>query len=312
MAGEGLQVEGYDGDLHVGLEGFVAAPRTAAQSEGAFEGGDDAFDAGAPFAQLFVYARALYKLGEGVAFEGGKRDVLNAQCAGFFGVGFACESAIGGDIFRGLALLFEMSFQGGHELFAVGGVAFFDGAVEDEIAFSRAQKNLVSVNDFALALDYDVGVGLEDGNDFFSGGDCLSIEDAPRALIDNAFCQRRELFESASQCAGGEEFIEALKVCGSEFCYGLFRVGRGFLCRVDESFVQRLLLVLAPRVVDFITQLFGGARVVAEASAQVLEFRFDTAKNPSENANATVLALRESDSCPLTLRGFSAFRAGVF
>ncbi len=64
--------------MHVGLEGFVAAPGTAVQSEGAFDGGDNAFDAGAPFAQLFVYARALHKRGERVAFEGGKRDVLNA------------------------------------------------------------------------------------------------------------------------------------------------------------------------------------------------------------------------------------------
>ena len=56
-------------------------------------------------------------------------------------------------------------------MFAVGGVAFFDGAVEDEIAFARAQKNLVSVNNFALALDDDVGVRLEDGNDFFFGRD---------------------------------------------------------------------------------------------------------------------------------------------
>ena len=92
------------------MEGFVAAPGTAAQSEGAFDGGDDAFDAGAPFAQLFVDARALDELCERVAFEGGKRDVLNAQCAGLFTVGFACESAIGGDIFWGLAQAFKMSF----------------------------------------------------------------------------------------------------------------------------------------------------------------------------------------------------------
>ena len=171
MSSEGLQIEGEDGELHVGLEGGVAAPCASVQAEGAFDGGDDAFDAGAPFTQLVVDASALHKLAKCVAFEGGKRDVSNAQCAGLFPVAFACESAVGGDIVWRLAKSFQVALKGGHELFAVGRVPFFDDAVENEIACSCAQKDLVSVYDFALALDDDVGVRLEDGDDFFRGGD---------------------------------------------------------------------------------------------------------------------------------------------
>ena len=105
-------------------------------------------------------------------------------------------------------------------------------------------------------------------------------------MVDNAFCQRRELFEGASQCASDEEFIEALKVRGIKFSYSLFCVAHGFLCCVDELFVQRPFLIFASRVVDFIAQFFGDAGVVPEASAQLLELRLDTANNSSEDANA--------------------------
>lgn len=39
VTGEGLQVKGKDGQMHIGLEGCIAAPGATVQTEGAFGGG---------------------------------------------------------------------------------------------------------------------------------------------------------------------------------------------------------------------------------------------------------------------------------
>ena len=48
----------------------------------------------------------------------------------------------------------------------------------------------MSVYDFPLPLFDDVGVGLEDGEDFLFGRDQLAVEDAPCALVDYTLGQR--------------------------------------------------------------------------------------------------------------------------
>ena len=79
MSCECLQVEGEHSEMDIGLERFVAAPCAAVQAKGAFGCGDDAFDAGAPFAQLFIDAYVLYQFGKRVSFEGGGNGGLEVK-----------------------------------------------------------------------------------------------------------------------------------------------------------------------------------------------------------------------------------------
>ena len=56
MAREGLEIEGEDTELDVGLEGVEARPGAAVQTEGALACGNDPFDARPPVAQTLVEA----------------------------------------------------------------------------------------------------------------------------------------------------------------------------------------------------------------------------------------------------------------
>ncbi len=164
-----MKIERQDTEEHVGLEGLETGPGAAVKAEGAFGGGYDAFDTGAPLAQTLVGAFALDQFAKRVAFEGGERDVLHAQGAGFCGVGFAGESAVGGDVFGGLFEAVPMALEGGDERLRVGAIASLDDAIEEEVALAAGEQDLVAVDDFALSLFDDVGVGFEEGDDFLLG-----------------------------------------------------------------------------------------------------------------------------------------------
>ena len=179
-----------------------------------------------------------------------------------------------------------MAFDGGLELFAVGGVAPLDTAVEDEVALAAGEKDLVTVDDFPLALDDDIGVRLEYGHDFLHGGHVFAIEYAALALIDHLFGQGRELLQRVAQRGRGQELLKALAPRVGQFFQGLAGIAERLSRRLDEAFVQWLAIVRTPGVVDFVQQLLRQPGVVVEAPPQALDIRFRLAEDPAKDAHA--------------------------
>lgn len=292
MAGQGLKIEGENGKLNIGLEGFEAGPGATVEAEGAFGGGDDAFDAGAPFAQALVHLYALDQFRELVAFEAGKCDILNAHGAGFFPVFLAGETAVGGDAFWGLAKAVLMALEGGNKLFGIGGVASFNAAIQDEVAFPPSENDFMPVDDFALPLLDDVGVLLENGQDFFIGRDRFAFDYAAFALRNDRFGQRYEMTEFADECEGEEGVFASKATPGLKFFDGLAPVGGGAPRKGYQLLVQFLPLLFASHVMEFVAEFFRGPGVVAEASMQAGRFSFDAAQNTGENPNRIPQLLR--------------------
>lgn len=103
---------------------------------------NNAFDARAPFAKLFVDASALAEFGQAVAFDDGEGHVFDAVFRCESRVGLAGKTAVCGHGVRNICELPPATFEDGAELCAIAGIAFFDRAVEDEVAFEWRDRLL--------------------------------------------------------------------------------------------------------------------------------------------------------------------------
>lgn len=247
MTGEGLEVERQHGELHVGLEGLESGPGAAVQTEGALGRGDDAFDAGTPLSQTFVCLGVPVGAGR-VFFSGGsEHDICNTFASGVTRIGLAGESGVGGDLPRHVAELFFVPVEGGNELGGVGGVAAFDGAVENQVALAAGEQDLVSVENFALAFLDDIGVGFEDGKHLLAGRDVFPQQDTAPALVDDPLGEREEFIELRGMCGSHEHLFQTIALVRCQGFQCRAAVVHGLLRQRDQPFIQRFL-VSCPRV----------------------------------------------------------------
>ena len=99
-------------------------------------------------------------------------------------------AAVGGGLTRRLAVEGDVAIQHGQEALAVGRIAAFDDQIEDQAAAAGSQIEFVAIFDVAAAFDDDVGVRLEQADDFLARGDFLVAQDPALALPDDPLDQR--------------------------------------------------------------------------------------------------------------------------
>jgi len=89
-----------------------------------------------------------------------------------------------------LAVEIDVAAKHGQEPVAVRRIAGLDHKVEDQAAPASGQVELVAVLNLAAAFDDDVGVRLEQADDFLVGGDRLAMKDSTLGLGDDPLDQR--------------------------------------------------------------------------------------------------------------------------
>jgi hypothetical protein len=274
VAGQGLKIERDDGKLDIGLEGFEARPSATVQPEGPFGGGDEPFDASAPFTQALVHPYARDQFGKFVAFRAGKCDVRNPHAAGLCRVKLAGEAAVGADAFWGAAKAVPVAFEGGDKLFGIGGVPASNAAIENEVAFTGRENHFMPVDYFPLSLLDNVGMLFENGKDFFVGRYSFAFDNAAFGLRDNGLGQRDDVIEFIDECEGEERVLGGEAPLRMECFDGLASVRDDLARELYHPPIQFLAVLCPPDVIEFVAQSFGGAGVVAEASMQAGHFGF--------------------------------------
>src|SRR5580704_15302544 len=104
---------------------------------------------------------------------------------------------------RALAVEIDVAVKHGQEPVAVRRIAGLDHKVEDQAAPASGQVELVAVLNLAAAFDDDVGVRLEQADDFLVGGDRLATKDSTLGLGDDPLDQRTIVAELGLPQRGG-------------------------------------------------------------------------------------------------------------
>jgi hypothetical protein len=193
---------------------FETAPGAAGGAVGALEAGDRSLDAGAEAAQAAVDPRALDHVGNGDAALLVKGDVTDAAGLGGDEIGAAGIGPIGGGLPRRRAAAGDVAIEHRQEALGVGGIAGFDDDIEDQPAPAGRQIELVAVLNLTTALDDDVGVRLEQADQFLARRHRLAIEHAALGLGDEARDQRQIMVDLSTPALDGR--LGALRQPGGD------------------------------------------------------------------------------------------------
>ena len=184
-SGHHQQIVGDDAAQYILLEASPSRPLATIQAEGPLQGGDPRLDSGAEVAQHLVDPGALGHLDHGKSSLLGKDGVLDFAPLGKGKIIPGGKTAIGAHLTRHSAELFFVPFEQILITIAVGRVAPFDQAVQNQIGNAAGQKDLVPKLGIATPLDDDVGMILEKGNDLLGCGNLLPLDDATLRLVDD-------------------------------------------------------------------------------------------------------------------------------
>src|SRR6516165_4294332 len=197
-AGEQHQVVGDDGGPDVGLEVVEPAPDAACSTIGAFEDGDAGLDPGAEVTQPAIDPLALDHVGDGDATLLVEGDILHAARLGLFEIVATGIAAIGSGLPRRRPAAGDLAIEHRQEALGIGGIAGLDDDIEDQAAFAGSQIELVSVLHLTTPLDDDVGVRLEQADQFLAGRHRL----APRFREGRLLSTRRSLWAMMRAISG--------------------------------------------------------------------------------------------------------------
>ena len=116
---------------------------------------------------------------------------------------------------------------------------FENPAVQNEVAFACGHQDFVPVDDLALSLFNDVGMGLEDRQHLVGSRDLLAFDHAPLGLFDYALDERQEMFERRGTVCRDKHLIEVVAHLGAEQLEGALPVTLDLARGRDKFAVQR-------------------------------------------------------------------------
>jgi len=123
-------------------------------------------------------------------------DILHAARLGLFEIVATGIAAIGSGLPRRRPAAGDLAIEHRQEALGIGGIAGLDDDIEDQAAFAGSQIELVSVLHLTTPLDDDVGVRLEQADQFLAGRHRLALEYPALALVNDARDQRQIMCNS--------------------------------------------------------------------------------------------------------------------
>ena len=142
----------------------------AGQTEAALEPGYPGFDSGTKLAELFVNILAAAHIGFFQAAFLGKAHVLDFT---FFGLGeivLGSKTTVQSDLQWIAAVYLMLTIEHRFNQFAIGGVAFKDNTIQDQVGGPARQTDLMTVVCVSAILDDDVRMIFENENTFWPAG----------------------------------------------------------------------------------------------------------------------------------------------
>lgn len=93
------------------------------------------------------------------------------------------EPAVQSDLQRIATVDLFLTIEHGVDQFRIGGVAFKDDAIPDQIKGAAGQANLMAVMGLSAVLDDDSRMVFEDGKHLLAGRDAFTLNDAAKGLV---------------------------------------------------------------------------------------------------------------------------------
>ena len=183
----------------VSLEMLKPAPSATGEPVGALQAGYARLDAGAEVAELAVDPTALHHIFDAKAALLVEGHVADATGLRLIEIGLARIAAIGGCLPRRLSVKGDVPLQHRQQPVAIGWIAGLDRNVEDQAASACDKVELVAVTGIATAFDDDIGVRLEQADEFLGGRNLLALQHPPLALCNDALNQRPGMLDLARQ-----------------------------------------------------------------------------------------------------------------
>lgn len=199
MTSELEEVARERGAPGVGVKRFLAAPCAAIKSEGALQGGDVAFDAGAEVSKAAIGDSVSRHFGNLETEVLAEDDVADAERTNVGEISSGSKATIEHDIMGCSPHDLHGSFDGGHGEGRIARIASQRLQVENEAGRAGGKADLVTVEDLTAIFDDHVGVWLEDRNNFLLRWNLFLLHDATHRLIDDALRERTKVPQFAVQ-----------------------------------------------------------------------------------------------------------------
>jgi hypothetical protein len=193
MARELQQVTGEHRAPSVAVKGIATAPCATTKSEGALERGDVALDARSEVSESAVGLPCTGHLGDGEAEMLAEDDVLDAERAELGEISSRSKSTVEDDVARHAPRHFGGALHRRYRERRIARIAGERLKIEHHSRRTGGKADLVAVERLASVLDDHVGMGLEDGHDFFLRWHLLLMHHATDRLIRDTLRQRAEM-----------------------------------------------------------------------------------------------------------------------
>lgn len=191
----------------------------------------------------------------------GKADILDIAQFGHIQVLFRGKSAVKADFERIAPVYLILTVQHRDGQIGVRRITAFNHTIEDQVGNPACQTNFVAEERFTPVFYKDVGVRLENRNDFFPGRNLLIANDTAPGLSDHLPGKLCIMFDLIKMRHGDR--IGAALCCKDDLSRaGVIEHLPGYLEQID---ISGLALAFAPGVHHGQHAAFGPAAVVAKA-----------------------------------------------